>query len=132
MRPIRNKEYREVTDNPLTGEERLLEECHEEDVLSDGGSIDTRGTRRRHPCDCGCYRPPGGRCADCGRISCVSCHGHCEVCAKPICLEDSFFPNGRGAVRLCRRCHVALVRRRRMVTAAHVLLSPFVRFNGDP
>ena len=132
MRPIRKKHYREVTDNPVTGRERPLEETDETDVLSDEGSIDTHGTRRRYPCDCGCYKPTGGRCAECGRLSCVSCHGHCEVCAKPLCLEDSCFPEGRGRLRLCRRCYERVVRHKRIVTAARLFLSPFVRFEGDP
>lgn len=131
MKPIRNKQEREVTDNPLTGHERPLEEFYEADMLSDEGSIDTQAVRKRHPCDCGCYKPAGGRCAECGRVSCVSCHGHCGNCAKPICLEHSFSVNGRGGVRFCRRCREELVRHKRIVTAGRLLLSPFVRFNGD-
>ena len=130
MRPLRDKQEYEVTDGAAPGEERILGSSRELDVLSDQGSIDTLGTRRRYACDCGCYKPVGGRCYECGALSCVDCHGHCASCAKPICLAHSVFldPPGGGRVRRCGRCQGQIARRQRLVRITRTLLSAFVRF----
>ena len=133
MRPLRRKEHHELTDGRLPGQERTLESTHEIDLLSDGGSIDTLGRRIRHALDCGCHRPVGGRCANCGAISCVDCHAHCAACGRPLCLECSIFIEGEGPqrLRLCQSCHIQIARRKRLARVARFVLSPFVRFGRN-
>lgn len=130
MKPIRIKEHYVVARDPVTGGERILEANCEQDVLSDQGSIDTYGKRQLSPCDCGCFRPPGGRCYSCGALTCVECFGRCRTCAAPLCLEHSIFVEtpGGGTLRFCRRCHDKLLRRRRLASFARVILSPFIGF----
>lgn len=130
MKPLRRKKQIEVEYDPVTGLERPLEYAHENDVLSDHGSIDTVSKRRRYFCDCGCNKPAGGRCAECRALSCVECHGRCQACASPLCLEHSVFvdgPDGRRQ-RFCRACYERLVRRERWRKVGRFLFSPFVHF----
>lgn len=130
MRTLRQKQQIDVTDDPVTGQERVLDESVEIDVLGDQGSVDTVSRHKRIFRDCGCDGPPGGQCSECGAISCPRCHGHCGRCGKPICLEHSVVvgaPDEQGP-RLCRRCDVAIRRRRRLASFGRSALSPFVRF----
>ena len=130
MKPLRRKTHYEVTDGRQPGDDRVLESSHEWDVLSDEGSIDSLAKRTRRPCDCGCFRQVGGRCQQCGALSCDRCHGHCARCGKPLCLECSFHTTGPHSecIRLCERCHTGTVRRRRAVRIWRAILSPFIRF----
>jgi hypothetical protein len=127
--PIRRKRQMEVTDDPFSGQERILEECHENDYLVNG-SVDTVGKRKRYFRDCGCDGPVGGRCFECGAISCQKHHGHCAQCGKPICMQHSMFVaiEGQPPMRLCRRCHDETVRSRRLRNVVRTLFSPFFRF----
>lgn len=130
MKPLRVKKNCEVTYDPVTGQERVLESAEEIDVLSDQGSIDSLGRRERYSADCGCYKPVGGRCVECGQLSCIDCHGRCYICSSPICLRHSIFvdfPDGRR-LRFCSRCHAQGARRRRLHKVGRFLLSPFVDF----
>lgn len=86
MKPLRRKKTCEVTHDPITGQERILELTQEEDFLSDHGSVDSASLHQRYFRDCGCDGPIGGRCFECGAISCKSCHRRCHNCQKPICL----------------------------------------------
>lgn len=130
MRPLRRKHMYEVTDNPITGQDRILELTQEEDSLSDQGSIDSAGLHRRYIRDCGCDGPVGGRCFECGAISCRSCHGRCHKCQKPICLEHSNLLDfgEHGSARLCKRCYDEITRKQRLVRISRLLLSPFIQF----
>lgn len=130
MRPLRVKRNCEVTHDPVTGQERILESTYEVDVLSDQGSVDSLGKRERHFGDCGCNKPAGGRCVSCGSISCVDCHGHCHVCNAPTCLRCSVLVDMPGGQRLrfCRPCHAQIVRRQRLRAVGRFFLAPFVRF----
>ena len=130
MKPLRRKHQSEVTEDLLTGDERRLAMVNEIDVIADDGSVDTHQKRQVYFCDCGCVGAAGGRCAECGALSCGRCHGHCAHCAKPICLEHSKFEdNSRSpGVRMCRRCHDGETRKRRVVAAIKTLLSPIVEF----
>jgi len=125
MRPLRRKKKYEVTHNPITGEERILELTQEENVLSDQGSVDSESLSRRYIRDCGCDGPVGGRCYECGAISCTSCHGRCHSCQKPICLEHSNFlqVEGKESIRLCRRCYGSITRKQRLVRVGRFFLS---------
>ncbi len=130
MKPIRIKEQYEVTDDPATGHERILGSTYEEDILSDRGSINTLGKVTHYALHCGCYDEIGGRCYECGAISCVKCHGRCAVCSCPICQAHSIFVPSEGGrqLKLCRQCYDKTVRRRRIVGVTRFLLSPFIRF----
>ena len=132
MRPLRRKHQSEVVDDVVTGSERTLEASDEIDILSDEGSIDTVGKRKRYFRDCGCDGAPGGRCAEsgCSAISCTKCHGHCAKCSQPTCLQHSYFENTKSSEqrRLCRRCRDGIARRQRLCSVARALLSPLVRF----
>ena len=133
MKPIRKKEFYEVTDDAATGRERILGASLEHDVLSDEGSIDTLGKLKRYAWDCGCYAEVGGRCYECGAISCVKCHGRCAACSCPICQAHSVFvpSEGGGQLRLCRQCYDTTRRRRRLVAFARIIFSPFLRFEDE-
>lgn len=128
-RPIRRKRQVEVTDDPFSGQERILEECHENDYLVNG-SIDTHSKRKRYFRDCGCDGPVGGRCFECGAISCQNHHGHCNQCGKPICMQHSvsIAIESQQPMRLCQHCHDEMVRRHRLRKIVRTLLLPFVRF----
>lgn len=126
--PFRRTHKREVTHDPVSGEERTFDEQFEADVYGDQGSIDTTSTHTCVPCDCGCYAPVKGRCAVCGAISCEEHRGICRDCGKPICLEHSVFIHNADEkpIRLCRR-HA---RRRRAAVVYRAVLAPFIRFES--
>lgn len=113
MKPIRRKENVQVTDNPTTGQDQVLEFMQEEDVLSHQGSIDSSNLHRKFFRDCGCDGPIGGRCFECSAISCVACHGRCQNCQKPICMQHSNFleKDDGEKERLCGTCYDAIIRR---------------------
>ena len=126
--PIRRKRQVEVTTDPVSGQQRILDESHENDYLVNG-SIDSIGKRTRYFRDCGCDGPVGGRCQECGALSCQKCHGHCFRCSSPICLEHSIsMSEGSKTLRLCRQCHEEMLRSNRLRKVARTLLQPFVRF----
>lgn len=131
-RPLRRKRHFEIAVDPETGKEYLFESSVEEDHLSDEDSIDSSLEHKQYPKNCGCYKSAGGRCAECGRISCVDCHGRCQKCGSPLCLFHSIFiDSSNGRIRLCRRCHGQLVRQNRLRKVGRLLLSPIIEFEGD-
>lgn len=130
MRPLRRKQQYEVTDGPVPGQERVLESNDEAHLLSDEGSVDSSARHKCYPNDCGCFKPVGGRCVQCGQLSCVDCHGHCNSCGKPLCRECTVsidLPNAER-IRLCGRCHTQIRRQQRTARIMRVLLSPLVKF----
>ena len=126
--PLRRTRKREVTHDPVSGEERTLDEQIEVDMYGDQGSVDTYATHTRVPCDCGCLDPAKGLCAVCGASSCEKHRGTCRDCGKPICLEHSvLIHNADGEpIRLCRR-HA---RPRRAAVVYRAVLAPFIRFES--
>lgn len=132
-RPLRRKRLLDVTEDPDTGQERILESSVEIDSLSDFGSIDTVGKRKQYFTDCGCHKPVGGRCVQCNGLSCVDCHGRCYVCSSPICLKCSIFVDSSagGRIRFCRRCHDRLARRSLLRKIGRFFLAPLIDFDGD-
>lgn len=89
---------------------------------------------------CGCFLPPGGRCSECGAISCVKCHKHCGStenphplgCGRPLCREHTHMltlPSGQ-TVPFCRRCHGKAVRKLRWQSAGRWLLDSLVEKEG--
>jgi hypothetical protein len=105
--------------------------------LSDAdGSLESVFLEQQLNCHCGCFAPPGGRCSECGKISCVRCHRHCGGtdgqapigCGRPLCRAHCQYlalPDGQ-ALPLCSRCYGRFVRGRRWKSAAMLLLSPFI------
>ena len=110
----------------LTNCETEILETHKRKI------INTIGKQKLYPNDCGCFGPLGGRCADCGAISCRACHGRCAQCSKPICLQCTEFmdlPEAGARIRLCLQCHGKLARKRMLVKVSRLLLSPFIKID---
>ena len=49
MRPLRRKRQYEVTHDPVSGQERILESSDEDHLLGDEGSVDSLAKRNRYP-----------------------------------------------------------------------------------
>ena len=135
MERFRGERKRRVFHDPWTATGKPLEAEEIDHFINDDGGLDSQHTGRAMACDCGCLRPPGGFCAECGdAVVCVDCFGHC-VCGKPLCPRHSHFverPGSGGRVRLYRSCHESESRQRLVHRAARALLSPFIRFeDGD-
>lgn len=114
MKPLRRKNKRQVTYDPNAKQDREWHLEQSQDVLSAEGSVDTDEIVRKIFKDCGCDGEIGGRCFDCGAVSCISCHGRCNKCQKPICLQHSTFVDKEDGnkERLCNTCHDILIRKR--------------------
>lgn len=89
---------------------------------------------------CGCFAPPGGRCGECGVISCIRCHQHCGGtenpnpigCGKPLCREHSYYltvADGK-TIPFCKRCYGRTTRRQRRQRIAGLLLAPIVELEA--
>ncbi len=128
MEPLRRNKKVQVTENPKTGETRILESVTEESCLSDQGSIDSVNVVEKHFLDCGCDAPAVGRCYECQGLSCKDCHGRCDSCKKPICPEHSKFlqTENQMAIRLCSACYDEISRKQRTKKIGGFLLSIFV------
>lgn len=89
---------------------------------------------------CGCFLPPGGRCSECGAISCVKCHKHCGGtenphpmgCGRPLCREHTHMLTLQSGqtVPFCRQCHGKAVRRQRWQIAGRLLRDSLVEEEG--
>ncbi len=128
MKPLRRKQIYQVTNDPITGKERILEMNQEEDFFSSQGSIESTGYTHKYFRDCGCDAPAGGRCYQCAAISCPQCHGRCQSCQKPLCLScsHSLEIDANNSLRLCGRCHDILSRKRSWSRIVRVIRSIFV------
>ena len=127
MRPLRRKNKRHVTYDPDTDKDREWQLEQNQDVLSSEGSVDSDETVRKYFKDCGCDGDIGGRCYVCGAVSCISCHGRCNKCKKPICMQHSNFlekENGEKE-RLCGTCHDVFIRKQGWAKIGHFFLSLF-------
>lgn len=133
MKPIRGERHREMACDAWHATDRQIGESDVAHYLSDDGAIESFRTGRRFACSCGCLRPAGGFCAECGPDAGPVCDVHllhCHRCSKPLCLghsSEADLPDGQR-VRLCRACFEAGGRRRVARTIVRTLLSPFVRF----
>ena len=115
------------------------EETHS---LSDSdGSLDCVYCEETVNHHCGCFAAPGGRCSECGMISCVKCHQHCGGtdnpiplgCGKPLCREHSHYlmlAEGQS-LPFCKQCYSRIGRRERRQTAFRLLLGPFVDMDKE-
>lgn len=110
------------------------DEVHSLSDTDDGlESIYLEERQNRH---CGCFAPEGGRCSECGAISCNKCHQHCGGsvnsspcgCGKPICREHSYYltlPDGR-TIPFCKNCHGKITRKGRWQFAGRLVLGAFI------
>jgi len=85
---------------------------------------------------CGCLAPPGGRCSECGAISCSRCHQHCGGtenpspigCGRPLCREHSHYmavADGK-AIPFCGQCYGEISRKQNRKKITNLLFSPFI------
>ena len=89
---------------------------------------------------CGCFGQPGGRCWQCGAISCTDCHQHCGGlnnptslgCGKPICREHSHHILLDNAnLPFCSQCRDIIKRRLRRQKITSLFLNPFIEREVD-
>ena len=90
---------------------------------------------------CGCFAPAGGRCSECGAISCIRCHQHCGGtenpsslgCGKPLCREHCHYLTlSEGKILpLCKQCFSKITRKLNRQKACRLLLSPFIEQEAD-
>ncbi len=110
--------------------------------LSDnGGPLETVYFEEKLNLHCGCFAPPGGRCSECGVISCISCHQHCGDsgtpsplgCGKPLCREHCNYitlEEGR-AIPFCVNCSSKITRKLIHRKACRLLLAPFIEMEDS-
>ena len=130
MKPLRRKNTFEVIKDP-TGHQQLSPITEEEDVLSDEGSIDSTSYHHKIFRACGCEGSAGigGRCYECGAMSCPSCHGSCNSCHKPICLQHSKYHGiQEQKIRLCGRCYDQARRKQKSQKIKRFLLSLVIKY----
>jgi len=133
LKPLRRKKTIEITDNPITGQDRILNVTDETDILSDEGSIDSSGLHRRFFLDCGCIAAAFGRCFKCGAISCQVHHGICHKCQMPICLQCSTFQDTTNQTkkRYCGRCYDIITRKQKLKKIGRFFLSAFIQMDSQ-
>jgi hypothetical protein len=100
------------------------------------GSVESIYIEERTTLKCGCYADIGGRCAECGAVSCVRCHQHCGGsqnpvslgCGKPLCREHTSYQTIAESVTipLCRQCKAKLNRKKHRQIATNLILNPFI------
>lgn len=128
MKPLRRKNKRNVTFDPDTGQDRIWQSEQSQDILSSEGSVDSDGIVRKYFKDCGCDGDIGGRCFECGAVSCQNCHGRCSICQKPICMHHSHFLGKEGTEkqRFCATCHDAFSRKQKLAKVGLFFMSLFI------
>ena len=126
-----------ISPNPISGTVDNMgstDEVHNESDLD--GSIESLYSNEIVNHHCGCFSPVGGRCSECGVVSCIRCHQHCGGtdnpsplgCGKPLCREhSSFITLGEGqTLAFCKSCYGKITRKERRQIATRLLLSPFI------
>jgi len=128
MKPLRRKNKRQVTYDPDTGQNREWKLEQTKHTRADNGSVDTDEIVRTSFKDCGCDGKIGGICYVCGAVSCISCHGRCNKCQKPICLQHSNFLEKKDGEkeRLCGTCYDVITRKRGWAKVGRFFLSLIV------
>lgn len=136
MRNLRKIYRRIISRNPKNNEIDNLGANDEYHRLSDeDGAVESSHVEEISSHHCGCFGPIGGRCSECGAISCIKCHKHCGGTDNPIpvgcgvalCREHSHYLqllDGR-TIPFCKSCHGKIVRKERWLTAGRILLLPF-------
>lgn len=108
--------------------------------FDNNGPLETVFFEEKLNLHCGCFAPPGGRCRECGVISCIRCHQHCGGtenpsplgCGKPLCREHCDYltlENGR-TIPYCKNCLSKITRKKLQQKAFRILLAPFVEMEG--
>lgn len=130
-----------VSPNPRDNTVDRIEGDHEIHSLSDvDDATESTYVKQVFNLACGCFLPQGGRCSECGAISCVKCHKHCGGtenphpmgCGKPLCREHAHMltlPSGQ-TVPFCKRCHGKAVRKQRWQLAGRLLRDSLVEGEG--
>ena len=105
-------------------------------ISDQDGALESTYFEETHNLHCGCFGQPGGRCSECGVISCIRCHRHCGGsdnqaylgCGRPLCREHSYYMMFEGGISIpfCRYCYDEVSRKNNRVKVARFLLSPFV------
>ena len=128
--------------NPISGTVDNMGSTDEVHNLSDtDGALESLYSEEILNRHCGCFGSPGGRCSECGVVSCIRCHQHCGGtdnpiplgCGKPLCREhSSFITFDEGqTLPFCKTCYSKITRRKRRQMATRLLLSPFVEQEGE-
>ena len=109
--------------------------------LSDqDGSLDSVYFEEKYNHHCGCFALPGGRCCECGVISCIRCHCHCGGsddqtylgCGKPLCREHSHYMMLEGVnIPFCKHCHGKFTRKQQRARVTRCLLDPFIEEKAE-
>jgi hypothetical protein len=131
-----------ISHNPISGTIDNMGSTDEIHNLSDtDGCLESLYTEESVNHNCGCFGPPGGRCSECGVISCTRCHQHCGGtdnpsplgCGKPLCREHSnFITFGEWqTLAFCKTCYSKITRRERRQIAKRLLLSPFIEQENE-
>jgi hypothetical protein len=123
--------------NPIDGSLDNMGSTDEVHNLSDtDGSLESLYSEETVNHHCGCFAPPGGRCSECGVVSCIRCHRHCGGtddpnpigCGKPLCREHSYYlalADGQS-LPYCKSCYGKITRKQRRQKVCRLLLDPFV------
>lgn len=128
--------------NPSNSTADQLGETGEVHNLSDqDGAVESIYYEETYNQHCGCFAPPGGRCSECGVISCVRCHQHCGGtenpasfgCGKPLCREHSHYKavSEGKTLPFCKRCYSKTTRKQTRKIIASLLFSPFIEMETD-
>lgn len=131
-----------ISRNPVSGSVDNMGSSDEVHNLSDqNGAVESLYCQEVLNHHCGCFASPGGRCSECGVVSCLRCHQHCGGtdtpsplgCGKPLCREHSnFITFGQGQVlAFCKSCYGKITRKARRQKVGRLLLSPFVEQENE-
>lgn len=142
MRVLRKIKKIIIGRNPNNGIADNLGETGEVHNLSDqDGCVESVYYEEITNQPCGCFAPAGGRCSECGVISCVHCHQHCGGtenpsslgCGKPLCREHCHYLtlNEGKILPLCKQCFSKVTRKLNRQKTCRLLLSAFIEQEAD-
>jgi hypothetical protein len=128
---------RKISRNPKNNGIDNLELSDEHHKLSDeSGAPESLYVEEKPSLHCGCFADAGGRCGECGAITCIKCHQHCGGtndpvplgCQAPLCREHSHYVqlmDGR-TIPFCKHCYGKIVRKKLWKATGRALLLPFI------
>ncbi len=133
MKPIRTEKKQEVVYDSWTGIPHPLQDQETDHFITSQGSVESQTIGRQIALQCGCLKPAGGFCSECGALVCIDCFGHCNNCSRPLGGCHSILVNNPDGtrIRLCQACHDSSKRREARQRIWRTLLSPFVKFEED-
>jgi len=134
-RPIRRALDVFSRHDPRAGKTTDLPTESRETLLSSDGSIDTVTVRHPQFLDCGhsIEVPIGGRCLECGSLSCATCHDQCSGCRRPLCLSCTRIDQvqGQEAIKWCSHCVGPERRKRRWRKIKMTAIRPFIESTAE-